>query len=51
MKTFALIALAALLAGCSSFNLGAFCYIPHGVSAQCSAATVQPVPELRGDED
>lgn len=30
------------LAGCSSFNMGAACYIPHGVTGQCSATTVEP---------
>ena len=36
------IAAAAALAGCSSFNMGAACYVPHGVTGQCTAATVEP---------
>ena len=37
--------LAALaLSGCSSFKMGAACYIPYGVTGQCSATTVQEVP-------
>lgn len=37
--------LAALaLSGCSSFKMGAACYIPHGVTGQCSATTVQEAP-------
>ena len=38
------IAAAAMLAmtGCSSFKVGAACYIPHGVSGQCTAATMEP---------
>lgn len=40
------IASAAMLAmtGCGSFNMGAACYIPHGVSGQCTAATMEPAP-------
>lgn len=30
------------LSGCSSFNLGAGCYVPHGVTGQCTATTVAP---------
>lgn len=30
------------VSGCSSFNVGAACYIPHGVSGQCTAATMAP---------
>lgn len=30
------------MSGCSSFKLGAACYIPHGVTGQCSATTVAP---------
>ena len=30
------------LAGCSSFNMGAACYVPHGVTGHCSATTVEP---------
>lgn len=36
------IAAAAALAGCSSFNMGAACYVPHGVTGQCTAMTVEP---------
>lgn len=41
---FALSIAAALVAmsGCSSFKVGAACYIPHGVTGQCSATTVAP---------
>lgn len=31
------------LSGCSSFKVGAACYIPHGVTGQCSMATMAPV--------
>ncbi len=34
----------ATLAGCSSFKLGAFCYVP-AAGGQC-AATAAPSPEL-----
>jgi len=37
-----ILAASAALAGCSSFKLGAGCYIPHGVTGQCSATTVEP---------
>lgn len=38
--------LAALaLSGCSSFKMGAACYIPYGVTGQCSATTVQEAPK------
>ncbi len=30
------------MSGCSSFKVGAACYIPHGVTGQCSATTVAP---------
>lgn len=30
-----------VLAGCSSFKLGAGCYVPHGVSGQCTATTIE----------
>lgn len=32
------------LAGCSSFKVGAFCYLPHGQQGQCmlGSAPVQP---------
>ena len=30
------------IAGCSSFKLGAGCYVPYGVTGQCSATTVEP---------
>lgn len=33
----------AALAGCSSFKMGAGCYIPHGVSGQCTASTLAPL--------
>jgi len=37
MKLAIILAIAALLAGCSSTTkLGGFCYVPHGVSAVCS---------------
>lgn len=37
------------LAGCSSFKVGAACYIPHGVTGQCSATTVAPGVMPAGD--
>jgi hypothetical protein len=42
MKAIAITLCALVLAGCSSFKLGAGCYIPHGVSGQCTAATMEP---------
>ncbi|CAN7367747.1 hypothetical protein LJR118_002188 [Acidovorax sp. LjRoot118] len=42
MKTIVITIAAIVLAGCSSFKMGAGCYIPHGVSGQCTAATVAP---------
>lgn len=30
------------MSGCSSFKVGAACYIPHGVTGQCSASTLEP---------
>lgn len=44
-KTVLALSIAAALvamSGCSSFKLGAACYIPHGVTGQCSATTVAP---------
>lgn len=32
----------AALSGCSSFKLGAGCYVPYGVSGHCTASTVEP---------
>lgn len=32
---------AVILAGCSSFKIGAGCYIPHGVNGQCTAVTAK----------
>ena len=31
-----------VLSGCSSLKVGAACYIPHGVTGQCSASTLEP---------
>lgn len=42
MKTTIALLAALALSGCSSFKMGAACYIPHGVTGQCSATTVQP---------
>jgi hypothetical protein len=28
-----------MLAGCSSFKLGAFCYVPHGQDASCDLSS------------
>lgn len=41
-KTLISIAAIAALSGCSSFKVGAACYIPYGVTGQCSATTVEP---------
>ncbi|WP_440105451.1 hypothetical protein [Acidovorax sp. BL-A-41-H1] len=44
-KTVLALSIAAALvamSGCSSFKVGAACYIPHGVTGQCSATTVAP---------
>jgi outer membrane murein-binding lipoprotein Lpp len=41
--TIALAVLAVIaLSGCSSFKLGAGCYVPYGVSGQCQVVTVAP---------
>lgn len=42
MKTTAIVLFALTLAGCSSFKLGAGCYVPHGVTGQCSITTMEP---------
>jgi len=39
--TLALIAVAAL-AGCSSFKMGAACYMPYGVPGTCQVTTLAP---------
>lgn len=44
MKTTIALLAALALSGCSSFKMGAACYIPHGVTGQCSATTVQETP-------
>lgn len=41
VRTIALIAAVVALSACSSFKLGAGCYIPHGTTGQCSAATIE----------
>lgn len=43
MKTILIAAAALVLAGCSSFKLGAICYLPHGVAGECRMATVPQV--------
>ncbi|CAN7454924.1 hypothetical protein LJR066_002870 [Acidovorax sp. LjRoot66] len=43
MKTILITAAALVLAGCSSFKLGAICYLPHGVAGECRMATVPQV--------
>lgn len=43
MKIVTALIFASVLAGCSSFKMGAACYIPHNVTGQCSATTVAPV--------
>lgn len=46
----ALLILAALaLAGCSSFNVGSFCYVHHGTNGQCTITTIEPAKPARGD--
>lgn len=42
MKHIVLILAALALSGCSSFRLGAVCYVPYGVAGQCSAVIIQP---------
>ncbi len=44
MKTTIALLAALALSGCSSFKMGAACYIPHGVTGQCSATTGQEAP-------
>jgi len=41
-KSILALAIAAALSGCSSFKVGAGCYVPYGVTGQCSATTVEP---------
>jgi len=44
-----IIILAVLMAGCSSFNMGAVCYLPHGEAATCQIQVMpaKPTSELR----
>ena len=42
MKAIAITLAAIALVGCSNFKLGAGCYVPYGVTGQCSATTVEP---------
>lgn len=37
-----LLAAAAALSGCSSFKLGGFCYVPAGVTGNCTVGTNVP---------
>lgn len=48
MKHIVLILAALALSGCSSFRLGAVCYVPYGVAGQCSAVIIKP--EGRADD-
>ena len=50
MKAFAITLAVFALAGCSSFKMGAACYIPHGVTGQCSMTTVQPGEPAKVEE-
>jgi hypothetical protein len=43
--TLAALAVAAATSGCSSFKMGAACYVPHGVTGQCQATTVAPAAQ------
>lgn len=45
MRKLVLAAAAALaLSGCSSFTLGAFCYVPAGAIGNCEATVMPPPP-------
>lgn len=53
MKRIAILTAALLLAGCSSFRLGAVCYLPHGMGGECRiipvpAAASVPAPAASG---
>jgi len=40
--TLAILAASAVLAGCSSAKLGAFCYVEYGAKRSCSVTTPDP---------
>lgn len=45
MKPILILAAALLLTACSSFKLGAFCYLPHGMAGECRitpSSTAEP---------
>ncbi len=44
MKTTAIILAAILISGCSSFKLGAFCYLPSGAETSAGQCTIVTVP-------
>ena len=45
---FSIAAALVALSGCSSFKMGAGCYVPHGVTGQCTATTVEPSQKPAG---
>lgn len=41
----AIISIAILLTGCSSFKMGGACYIPYGVTGACTVDTTSPAKD------
>lgn len=44
MKTIIALTIALTLSGCSSFKLGAFCYLPAGSEVAAGSCTIMTVP-------
>jgi hypothetical protein len=47
LRRLLILACAVLLAGCSSFRLGAFCYLPAGNAGACELSTVPAIESAR----